>query len=309
MDLSQIEVPTTAGDLQIQDETPVVAAESGSPTIAKLKFSPTSGTLVLTLSDGTDLSCRGFLVPSQLQSGPTGHKGAKGLAGRNGRAGRDGATGCTGCDGERGIVGPIGPAGATGSDGPDGPTGPLGYRGPRGETGVQGPTGITGNQGVVGARGSCCIQGPTGARGPQPAPTAIFAPTIPDDEKWFAWVIPLSPTATTRPQIPQYSVVKVVLPSTKLVAKRYKLSSTYVGHLDLTATVSGGTGNYEYDWDYPSVSGVGFAQNGSTLRISFSGTKAAAQAISMNIVLRVRDVGRPTKPMTSGKTTIKVGVQ
>ena len=309
MDLSQVLAPDETGDLQVISDTLKIADASGIPTLVYAKFSQTTGALSVALTDGTALECRGFLTPTQLQAGERGKRGPAGYKGRGGRAGRDGATGCTGCDGEDGLIGEIGPAGATGEDGPDGPTGPMGYRGARGETGPQGPTGVTGNQGVVGAKGPCCISGPTGERGPQPQPVAIFSKTIPDDEKWFAWVLPVDANATSRPQIPQYSAVRVQLPNQKLVAKRYKMSSTYVGHLDLKASVTGGTGSYEYDWDYPVVSGVAYIPDGDVLRISFSGGKALAQQTALQVVLKVRDAGRPTKPMTSGKTVVKIGVQ
>lgn len=197
---------------------------SGDRYIASAKYDAETGILTLGLSDNTQLTATGFMVPGNIGIGPTGPTGPQGVSGRNGRDGKDGRAGEAGCAGPKGDIGPAGPAGgyggigprgpigptgpqgATGLQGPrglDGPTGPLGPTGPsgsvgtlgptgpRGPTGPLGPIGVTGPQGIAGPTGPQGIKGVTGPAGPT-GPQGILGPTGPSG--------PLGPRGFTGPQ-------------------------------------------------------------------------------------------------------------
>lgn len=144
---------------------------TGDRYISSAKYDSETGTLTLGLSDGTQLTATGFMVPGNIGVGPTGPTGPQGVFGKNGRDGKDGRTGEPGCAGPKGDIGPAGPSGGYGGIGPRGPIGPtgpqgaIGLQGPRGLDGPQGIPGPTGPLGPIGLVGPQGIQGPTGPQG------------------------------------------------------------------------------------------------------------------------------------------------
>lgn len=98
-------------------------------------FDDVSGTLTISLIDGTTVNVPGFVTKATLGTGQQGQHGASGTSGANGTDGQHGATGAVGC---------MGPSGAPGIPGQKGD---LGYTGDRG---IQGDRGITGDRGVKG---------------------------------------------------------------------------------------------------------------------------------------------------------------
>lgn len=93
-------------------------------------------TLLLTLSDGSEI------------------KTTKPIVGRQGNHGMPGATGATGPQGPQGEQGIQGPTGATGATGPQGAQGIQGIQGVKGDTGETGPTGPQGPKGDTGDTGA-----------------------------------------------------------------------------------------------------------------------------------------------------------
>ncbi|WOL24673.1 tail fiber protein [Yersinia phage fHe-Yen9-02] len=108
------------------------------PGANSLTFDPTTGTLTLIFTDGSQASADGLPTADMLKKGREGKQGQQGLGGKAGVDGRDGRDGDIGCPG------------------------PKGERGRQGNTGDTGPIGATGNTGDVGPTGST---GPTGAPG------------------------------------------------------------------------------------------------------------------------------------------------
>lgn len=96
-------------------------------------------TLLLMLSDGSEIKTTKTIV------------GAKGAGGMNGA---QGPMGLQGSQGEQGIQGDTGPAGATGPQGEQGIQGIQGVAGPTGPQGIQGVKGDTGDTGATGAPGT-----------------------------------------------------------------------------------------------------------------------------------------------------------
>lgn len=149
---------------------------TGDKYISSAKYDSETGTLTLGLSDNTQLTATGFMVPGNIGIGPTGPTGPQGVSGRNGRDGKDGRVGESGCAGPKGDIGPAGPAGGYGGIGPRGPIGPtgpqgtIGLQGPRGldgPIGLPGPTGPLGPIGLVGPTGPIGTTGPQGEIGPE----------------------------------------------------------------------------------------------------------------------------------------------
>lgn len=140
-------------------------SESDVSEVAEASYDDTLGVLTLILSNGNEITVKGFPTPGGLlqgEEGPQGPQGEPGIDGKDGKDGERGPTGCQGPEGERGPQGLPGIDGRDGQQGPRGPVGPTGPTGPRGPTGPQGPTGPAGERGATGLDGE---QGPTGAQG------------------------------------------------------------------------------------------------------------------------------------------------
>jgi hypothetical protein len=100
------------------------------------RFDDSTGTLVLTLVNGTLLKVSGFMTQSAIGTGPEGQPGIGGQDGTDGLMGTDGDQGQQGCQGPAGRAGATGPRGQQGIQGPAGDPGPEGPRGDQGLDGV-----------------------------------------------------------------------------------------------------------------------------------------------------------------------------
>lgn len=103
-----------------------------------MQYDPLSGTLSLTLADGTLIKAEGFPTAEQIRTGIKGEQGKDGSPGRPGAPGKDGRDGLKGCMGAKGNQGRPGVRGPTGPIGPTGPVGPTGAVGPTGPVGPKG---------------------------------------------------------------------------------------------------------------------------------------------------------------------------
>lgn len=148
---------------------PATSPASTLPDILSGSYDDTTGSIVLTMSDNSQIPIKGLPTTSSLG---VGQKGAAGNDGRDGRDGKNGTNGTNGIDGVCGPVGPVGPVGNIGPIGPagvDGPQGPQGNIGPHGNTGPigpEGPEGPEGQQGIQGIQGNVGPLGPQGPQGP-----------------------------------------------------------------------------------------------------------------------------------------------
>ena len=119
--------------------------------LASGRFDDASGTLILTLVNGSELRIAGFMTQGDIGTGPAGQQGIAGTDGTDGLMGTDGSQGQQGCQGPAGRAGATGPRGQQGIQGPAGDPGP---EGPKGEPGVDGVVDVyiqTEDPGPVGA--------------------------------------------------------------------------------------------------------------------------------------------------------------
>ena len=273
----------------------------------QIKFDPISGTLTLIKAGGDIIEASGFMISSQIGKGPQGRKGRRGKDGRAGRDGSDGATGLAGCTGSNGATGVTGPTGNAGPDGAKGLDGIYGERGEKGERGDRGPVGPTGPDGVVGATGMSCLRGPTGATGPTPHPNVVFSETIPTDQAFFAWATPAY-RGKPRPVIQKYQALNLVLTKPTITSKRYKETQIFIAEFNIKATATGGSGNYQYKWSYPTVTNTVFTPNGKQLHVKvvMSASASERKTTSQSISLTLYDVGQTVKPSITASTTYTV---
>ncbi len=312
LNASQFQAPNnTAGDdLEVGAGNQINYADTSSDAdlkTAQLRFDQTKGLLTLVRVGGELLETTGFMVASQLGKGPQGKKGKRGKAGRDGRDGADGETGVAGCAGANGVNGVEGPQGPQGPDGATGLQGYLGDRGDKGERGDTGPVGPTGPDGVIGMDGASCIRGATGPTGPTPKATAIFSATMPTDMSYFAWCTPAI-KGQTRPVIQKYQPLNLTITKPTVTSKQFGSSRVYIADFYIKATMTGGSGNYQYVWSFPTVKGTVFSASGKQLHVKYTTSIASGErsTTSQSVSLTVYDVGQPVKPSIISSTTYTI---
>jgi hypothetical protein len=301
---------TEGDDLVVGSEDKVGYEDLSSNSdllIAQLQFDATQGILTLIKKGGDVITTSGFMITAQVGKGPVGRRGRRGKAGRDGRDGKDGSTGTSGCTGPDGLTGADGPTGNAGPDGAKGLDGIYGERGNKGGRGDQGPIGTTGPDGVIGATGMSCLRGPTGATGPTPAATCIFSDTIPTDQSYFAWCTPAY-RGQARPVIQKFQELNLVLTRPTVTSKRFNSTLIFVADFYIKANASGGSGNYQYNWSYPTVPNTVFTPNGKQLHVRVVTTAAASERLTQthNVSLTLYDVGQTVKPSLTTSTSYTV---
>ena len=253
---------------------------TGDRYISSAKYDSETGTLTLGLSDGTQLTATGFMVPGNIGVGPTGPTGPQGVFGKNGRDGKDGRTGEPGCAGPKGDIGPAGPSGGYGGIGPRGPIGPtgpqgaIGLQGPRGldgpqgipgPTGPLGPIGLVGPQGIMGPTGPQGLEGPTGPKGEIGLPGTIGAtvtgPAGPTGPKGVDGI--RGPTGPNG--LPGPAGVSALTLISKWASEDPKVGRFYT--IDCDGVSLEVAGSYKGDSVPVSVLTIAYAFNGTTPRI------------------------------------------
>lgn len=110
--------------------------DANNTAVVQGSFDDATGTMTLTLANGTQIRVPGFLTLGSIGVGPAGQQGISGTNGADGLLGVDGLQGPTGCQGPAGLNGATGPQGAQGIQGIEGRPGPQGEKGDTGDTGV-----------------------------------------------------------------------------------------------------------------------------------------------------------------------------
>lgn len=287
----------------------VSTADNDSPTEIT-SFNPDTGVLTFVHDNGAVSEIRGFPRPSDILPGDKGKRGPRGLPGIDGRTGRDGNTGRVGCDGGPGATGHTGDDGEDGEDGPQGPRGVYGPLGEDGEGGYEGNQGPTGADGPVGPRGPSCRIGKRGAAGPAPIGTAVFSSTIPTNPAVFLWLVPFDMNSGVRPTVPKWTDIVVKVQPATVVARRVGDTLTYMATFDVKATAIGGSGQYEFTWTVPEVTGVSVKPNGLSLTVLYSKRipDSSYPGELFTVKLSVRDVGRPGKPSFASTAQVRIKV-
>jgi hypothetical protein len=274
----------TAGDQVVFDGAKLELQEepvSTDKSIKSASFDPTTGTLTIALTDGSQIDVSGFMVPGNIGVGPTGPTGPQGPSGKNGRDGKDGRPGEQGCQGVKGDIGPAGPAGGYGGIGPRGPIGPTGPQGPQGLPGAKGdtgpaggigPTGPIGPSGIQGIQGITGPTGPIGATGPGGAtgPTGPIGPTGPTGAKGDSITGPMGPigprgaTGPTGiqglPGLASLTLVNKWINTDLNVGRYYSVDSD-----NLSVEVFG---SYRNDVDFQSSVTIDYSFNGSGSQVA-----------------------------------------
>lgn len=290
-------------------ETHVPVADNESPTVITT-FNSETGVLTFFHENGARSEIRGFPMSSDVKQGDRGPRGLRGLPGYDGHTGKDGRDGQAGCTGARGGTGNVGDFGADGEDGPQGVRGVYGPNGEEGEEGYEGPIGPTGPDGAVGVRGPSCAIGKRGAAGPAPIGTAVFSATVPLKPEVFLWLVPMDINSGVRPVVPKWTDVAVAVKPTSVVARRVGETLTYMATFEVKATATGGSGNYEFTWTVPEISGVSVKPNGLSLSVTYSKRVPNSDYPGelFTVKLSVRDVGRPGKPSFASTAQVRIKV-